>query len=614
MKIIKTLLNIFLVLLITDIGIAQVEEPPVTEQPDTAQMITEPPNAPAIQKEKKSPFRLSGDLGLYGEYYSVSEGEARRPSSTGRIFLRPSLTLFGNFSASLDIIYSTEGSSARQSINQFAIHPRWSWGVLHAGDFSHELSNFTFSGTTIRGAGVELYPGILRFQAIGGQSKRKIVADAYNSVYSQIAYGFKLGIGEEDASFFDINVVKVKDDMNSISADIFQIDSLEADTTYFPDTTDTEAVPQEGITPAENLVAGVNTVIKLFQRRLIFKGEFAGSAYTRNLYSNSELPDDVPSFVDKVFTVRGSSSFDYAYATELSFNQRIFNVKGGYTYIGPGYTSLGLSSNINDKQIIEGGLGFRFLRNRVAIQGTFQNQQDNVADQKNGTTKRAAISVNAIIRPVNQVSLAFNTMRNIMKNDESVDTTWIKSDSVFNDFDSTWTEPDSVPYVGLIHNENISYSANAMYQFLLFSLNQSLNFNYSIQFSNDKNPTRDSVDVKTQNIMLSLMSMFGSTWSGSATVNFNTIEIEYFDKTNRASYGISLTKNMLDGKLSNTLGANMGNSDETDITGISFQANYSLTREDVIRLSAKTSMYDNKTPDTEDYNEYIANIGYTHRF
>jgi len=612
---IKMLLNILIVLSIANVGITQVEEPPVGEQTDTTQIDNRPANEPVIQKAKKSPYRLSGDLGLYGEYYSISEGESRRPSSTGRIFLRPTLTIFNNFSASLDIIYSTEGSSTRQSINQFAIHPRWSWGVFHAGDFSHELSNFTFSGTTIRGAGIELYPGMLRFQAIGGQSKRKVIDGPYNSVYSQLAYGFKLGIGNEDASFFDINVVKVKDDVNSISPDIFQVDSLEIDTTYFPDTTNAESEPQQGIAPAENLVVGVNTVIKLFQRRLTFKGELAGSAYTRNLYSTAELSDEgIPSFVDKVFTARGSSSFDYAYAAELNFNQRIFNVKGGYTYVGPGYTSLGLSSNINDKQIIMGGLGFRFLRNRVAIQGTGQVQQDNVADQKAGTTKRTTFNVNTVIRPVNQVSLAFNMMRNIMKNDQSTDTTWIKSDSVFNDFDSTWTEPDSVPYVGQIHNENISYSANAMYQFMILNMNQSLNINYSIQYSNDKNPTRDSVDVTTQNIMFSMMSMFGSSWSAAATVNFNTIEIEYREKTNRISYGLSLTKSMLESKLSNTLGLNLANSDETDITGITFQLSYSITRMDIVRLSAKTSMYKNSDPATADYNEYIANIGYTHKF
>jgi len=612
---IKMILNLLIVLSVANIGIAQVDETPAYEQPDTTQMDNRPAIAPVVQKEKRSPFRLSGDLGLYGEYYSVSAGNARRPSSTGRVFLRPTLTILGNFRVSLDIIYSTEGSSAKQSINQFAIHPTWSWGVFHAGDFSHELSSLTFSGMTIRGAGIELYPGLLRFQAIGGQSKRKIINGPYNSEYSQIAYGFKLGIGKEDASFFDINIVKVKDDVNSISPDIFQVDSLEVDTTYFPDTTDTESEPQQGITPEENLVVGASTVIKLFQRRLIFKGEFAGSAYTRNLYSTAELSDEgIPSFVDKVFTVRGSSNFDYAYATELSFNQRIFNIKGGYTYIGPGYTSLGLSSNINDKQIIEGGLGFRFLRNRMAIQSTVRTQQDNVADQKAGTTKRTTFSVNTMIRPVNQVSLVFSAMRNIMKNDESTDTTWIRSDSVFNDFDSTWTEPDSVPYVGQIHNENISYSANAMYQFLWLNMNQSLNLNYSIQFSNDKNPTRDSVDVTAQNIMFSVMSMLGSSWSASATFNFNAIEIEYREKTNRTSYGLSLTKSLLDGKSSNTLGLNLGNSDETDITGITFQSNYSIARTDVIRLSAKTSMYKNKTPTAEDYNEYIANISYTHRF
>ncbi|MCP4580441.1 MAG: hypothetical protein GY839_02405, partial [candidate division Zixibacteria bacterium] len=536
---IKFISCIILLLLIANIGLAQVEDTTYVEPPDTAQSYSGPDETVIKPKPKKSPARLSGDFGLYGEFYSVSDGDARRPSETGRLFLRPTLTLFGTFSASLDIIYSTEGSSAKQDINQFAVHPKWSWGTLHAGDFSHELSKYTMSGLNIRGAGVELYPGMLRFHAVGGQSKRKVEAGAYSSVYSQNAYGIKLGIGQEDKSYFDINFVRVKDNQNSLPVEIFQVDSIEVDTTLTPDSTDTEQVPQNGITPEENMAVSASTALKLFNRQLVFRGEFAGSAYTRNLYSTSEIGEDIPSIVSNIYTPRTSSNFDYAYATELSYNQRVFNIRGGYTLIGPGYTSLGMTSNINDKQTLEGGLGFRLLRNKVALQGTFQNQSDNVADQKTNTTTRTTIGVNAIIRPVNQISIALNTMQNVMKNDAADDSTWIVQDSIWNEQDSSWTEPDSVLYVGQIHNVNSSYSANIMYQFMMFNMNQSLNANFSMQLSEDKNPARLRNDINTRNIMFAFMSMLSRSWSATANVSLNTVDLESQDKTSRTGLGLT---------------------------------------------------------------------------
>ncbi|OQX91141.1 MAG: hypothetical protein B6D58_08835 [candidate division Zixibacteria bacterium 4484_95] len=608
----RIILVTFLMLFSENIGLAQdsTDIPP----PDTSRSLSGQYESEVKPEVDKSIWKITGDLGTYGEYYSVSGREARRPSTTGRIFLRPTLTLFGSFSASLNIIYSTEGSSAKQHINQFAVHPQWSWGTLHIGDFSHKLSKYTLSGVSIRGAGIDINAGIFRFQAVGGQTKRKVVAGAYNSVYSQNLYGAKIGIGREESSFFDINVVKVKDNVGSLPLDIFQVDSLEVDTTTSPDTSSIDSIPEYGVTPQENLVVGANTVLKLFGRSLIFRGELAGSAYTRNLYSSSEASEDIPSFVKKVYTPRISSNFDYAYAAELNFSQRIFNARGAYTYIGPGYTSLGLSSNMNDKQTIEGGLGFRLFENRVSLQGTFNAQNDNVASQKTNTTKRSTYGLNATIRPLNQISIGFNAMLNVMKNDASSDSTWIVQDSVWNEQDSTWSEPDSVLYIGKIHNENSSYAANVMYQFNMFNSSHSISMNYSTQFSKDLNPTRSGNDVNTQNVMITLVLMLSRSWSMSVNTNLNTVDVESQGKTTKKCLGLQLTNRMLNGNLSNSLGTNYTDSEEAMATNMTFQSSYSITRVDIIRLSAKSSFYKYNNNSSPDFNEYIASIGYTHRF
>ncbi|MDX1618738.1 MAG: hypothetical protein R3224_08130, partial [Balneolaceae bacterium] len=71
---------------------------------------------------------LSGQVGAYGELYSISGRDGRRPGSTGRLFLRPRLTFLNEISLSFNILLSTEGISARQNISQLGLDPSWSWG------------------------------------------------------------------------------------------------------------------------------------------------------------------------------------------------------------------------------------------------------------------------------------------------------------------------------------------------------------------------------------------------------------------------------------------------------------------------------------------------------
>jgi hypothetical protein len=46
--------------------------------------------------------KLTGTLGTYGELYNMSGAENRRPGNTGRIYFRPTLTLYNSFTVSAD--------------------------------------------------------------------------------------------------------------------------------------------------------------------------------------------------------------------------------------------------------------------------------------------------------------------------------------------------------------------------------------------------------------------------------------------------------------------------------------------------------------------------------
>ena len=117
---------------------------------------------------------------------------------------------------SFDFLLSTEGSSARQNINQLGINPSWGWGNAHLGDFTDMFTPLTFDGIMVRGAGVNLNPGLLRFSAIGGFTQSAVQGGAGNGTYSRYIYGARLGIGKEGGSYFDISFLRARDNPSSL--------------------------------------------------------------------------------------------------------------------------------------------------------------------------------------------------------------------------------------------------------------------------------------------------------------------------------------------------------------------------------------------------------------
>ena len=186
-------------------------------------------------------FSISGEVGAYGELYSMQGQPKRRPSSTGRIFFRPTLNLFGLFQIPFEFLLSTEGSSARQNINQFGINPKWDWGSLHAGDFTEEYSQFTLSGIKIRGGGLNLTPGNFRFSTAAGFTQRSVPGGAQDGSFKRFLFTAKIGYGNEETSFVDFIFLRAKDEVSSAPSnqksitvlspngnDIFEIGSLQS--------------------------------------------------------------------------------------------------------------------------------------------------------------------------------------------------------------------------------------------------------------------------------------------------------------------------------------------------------------------------------------------------
>lgn len=159
---------------------------------------------------------INGVVGAYGQMYGISGIPGRLPPSLARLYFQPTVTLFHAFSMSFDFLLSTEGSSARQNINQLGVNPSWGWGDAHLGDFSSMFTPLTFDGILVRGAGINLHPGVFRFSAVGGYTQRAVSGGPGIGSYSRYMYGARIGVGKQEGSYFDISFLRTRDNPSSL--------------------------------------------------------------------------------------------------------------------------------------------------------------------------------------------------------------------------------------------------------------------------------------------------------------------------------------------------------------------------------------------------------------
>ncbi|MCF6271138.1 MAG: hypothetical protein L3J41_15605 [Melioribacteraceae bacterium] len=523
-----------------------------------------------------SVFAISGNAGIESELYSTSREIKRRPGFLGRVFVRPTLRFFKNFSISFDLFFSTEGSNARQQLNRFALHPDWTWGKAHIGDFNHKFSDYSLNGINIRGGGVEINPGYFIFEIIGGQSRRAVVGDPYSSIYAQYMGAARIGFGKKRGSFIALNILNARDNISSLDSTIFIPDS-------------SSGKPQIGVSPQENFIVGLNTDIKFINNMFRIKGEFTTSLFTNDQYSEAVKTDKIPSFVNNIFTIRNSTNLDFAYNAELNFNHSGVNANVKYSVINPGYRSLGMVNVISDKRRYGGLLGFRVFSNVLMVQLRYDSQNDNLLKKKVRTTTRETYGVNLTIRPMQSLSFMINLMRNNMNNDAGNDTL-----KVFNKINSI--------------------NVNMMYQFIVFNLNNSLSLGYSNQMTENYTYVSSALNkIAINNYIANINTIINSSWSVGP--GFTMVVFKSFDGSINSTItgSFRITNRMIRNRWTNTLNLLYSKSEYTNVMQLNFNSDFKLTASDVIKLKVRYSLTDYIDGLYANFWENIASLSFVHR-
>jgi hypothetical protein len=485
----------------------------------------------------------------------------------------------GLFTIGFNILLSTEDNTARQSLNNIGINPMWSWGRAYIWDFSPTFSQYVLGGVTLRGGGLELYPGELRLFVVGGKTQRA-VAGGLNTAYDRTLYGAKLGIAMGSGFSLDVNFIRTKDDPGagpSTVVDTIKIDSVRSEV-------------RTTVLPQENIVAGISTQIPFANNAIVIKGEFAGTVYSRDVNSSTvDVGTNVPSWLKSLFDARVSSAYDYAWNVEANVNISAVSLRGGYHYIGPGYLSSGLASLINDRQGWFADLGFRLFDNNVTLRTNIASQQDNILGQKLSTTTRNTGTATLGVRPAAPLFLNLSVTLNSVKNDASKDSA-------------------TVDYLVTV------YHVLTAFQFTTFDQSSSLNLSYTLQTANDANPLRRASNLTAHPTNGRCTIGLSNAIFLTTNIGFTTSMFSDSVKSTITTVGIGATYRAVEGKLPLSLNATYSNASNSNSIGLIANASYNFSVRDVVTFTARATFLSSTEKNISNYTETVASLGYTRRF
>lgn len=547
-----------------------------------------------------SPVQFSGEVGSFGELYSISGREQRRPTSTGRLYLRSRLELFQSLTVNLDLLYSTEsgsgvlaGSTGRQSLNQIGIAPEWSWGRAYAGTFHDTYSSLTYDGVQLRGAGANLTPGPLRLAAFRGRAQSAVVGGAIDGAYARTMTGGKIGLGRRsergEGGYVDIVFVRTADDPTSLPPAGISSEEMPSGGSHM--------VNEFAVTPEENVVVAAVTRMSLWDELIVVSGELAASMHSRDRRApelSDEALDEYSGLLRSFITPRASTYGDIAHNAHVELRRlelpgstrespKSLSATVGYKYIGAGYVSLGLASLPADQQAINGGLAVRFRTWNASVQG--MQQHDNLIGQKLATTTRNRFAVSATFRPSRLLSSSVRA---------SINTVGSDTDDVERRVDFT--------SLALGGTQTLTLGRERL---------RALALSYGYQQAGDANPLRAGSTVRAHDA--SLRATFAATRSISVNPAIGLAFSDVGDTgwSLRHTYSLAAQYRAEGGRWSSSASLSNSRLNAGGAIQGAVSSRYRITDGDVLTLSLRSNRVDGLATESGTFHEHTLSLNWT---
>ena len=327
---------------------------------------------------KKKPFEISGSMSAFADGYFVNGIEPRSTPFNWRLNGSPTITVYG---ISLPFYFNvgSQGRSFTQPFNQYGVSPKYKWVTAHLGWRNLTYSQYTLSGISFFGAGIELNPGKFRFSAMYGRFNRAIRLDTIpqqfvtpEPVYERRGFSTRIGFGTA-TNFLDFIFFKAQDDSSSYQNAPYKIK------------------------PAENAIFGISSRLLLFKHLQIhFDGALSG--YTRDLRLDS-LSDESLKRLDFILKTNASSQLLFAGNTSIGYVSKYFGLKFQYKRVDQDYKSMGSFQYQTDLEAITIEPSLNLFKSKIRLSGSIGQQKDNLSRTKMIATSRTIGSVNLSLNP-----------------------------------------------------------------------------------------------------------------------------------------------------------------------------------------------------------------------
>lgn len=415
-----------------------------------------------LSQQKNKPFKLTGDMGLYGDFYHMNSDTLgavapRRPDALGRLVVNVSLNI-KDFSMPISMAlptgqygvvvpnvpkipnapYLNFKELVKNPLNRIGIAPKYKWCQVLLGSQIPNYSELSVGDLAVFGAGVNLTPGKFRLSVFSGTSQMAVQQDTTKNIqgiYARKIHSAKIGFGHEDSSHLYLIGSMMQDDTSSLK---FKPTSL---------------MPQTGI------LSAIDFRIKLSKKAFV-KGEIAGSAFTRDMRSK-ELPSFTPAPPKDIFNPKESSRLDYASVLSIGRDGKNFGIKLTGRYYGDGFVPMGYPFLQTDRLEVTIDPRFVLAKNKIQLSGSIGRRVNNISGIRATTATQTIGSANLNLQLTENFSLAGSYsnfgFRNSVLNDtfrvEMVTESWSVSPSY------------NLTTKSSMHNFTLMYSQNVFNDF-----------------------------------------------------------------------------------------------------------------------------------------------------
>jgi hypothetical protein len=384
---------------------------------------------------EKEQFKINGTISVDDREESISgSGSALRqePVYTRTVNI-DAVASYKSNEIPIKIFATSNNLPGIQSMNYFQVGYRNRWMEMAIGDMNPVFDQLVLNGVRIQGVGLKLkshlssiqvfygdmarpLDGVLQlFQAGQGVLPTNVVKDSFfvtPGIYHRTMMAAKVDLGSpKDEVRFCASVFKAKDDVGSI--------------TY-------------GLLPKDNVVGGLDIVVKAFHKKVIIKAGMAVSILTNDINGGALSRDSLkatykvdPPFdpmVYKNIIILNASTLpanispafnNMATMAELTYFNKFQTFTIDAKNIGPLYYSLGNPFLLNDYQGIHANERFSLLNKKVSIGLGYQNFSNDLDLTTYTKVYTQGYSGNLMVNPgIKWPSLMFNYL-NLTRNGTS---------------------------------------------------------------------------------------------------------------------------------------------------------------------------------------------------